>query len=233
MNDTRFQFRKYVLFLVSIVFLLMCVTPAHAYYFGQWKTDGFFKSQFGVFTEKKPYNKAQYGFSDDNISTARQSFRWNLEGQISEQFALRAEVQGSLGTGLSGGNGRNNDISTQRVLWKPITTTPLTGGNSPLNTNPIIPIPSNSDGRSSTGVKPCPAGSLTSVIRLIPGHPPAFCLLRKSTSRCGCSAGSTIFTHFTVHPLNGSQPPSGGPTGLKLEEGLTATPRWATARQRM
>ena len=80
--------------MVSIVFLLMCVTPVHAYYFGQWKTDGFFKSQFGVFTEKKPYNKAQYGFSDDNISTARQSFRWNLEGQISEQFALRAEVQG-------------------------------------------------------------------------------------------------------------------------------------------
>ena len=90
MNDKRF--RKYVLFLVSIVFLLLCVTPAQAYYFGDWKTDGYFKSQFGIFTETKPFNDAKFGGSDDNIATARQTFRWNLEGPLSKSFALRAEV---------------------------------------------------------------------------------------------------------------------------------------------
>ena len=89
----RLFFRRLVFFILVSGFLcLFCSAPAHAYYFGDFKTDGYFKSQFGIFTEKKPFNKATFNGSDDNIATARQMFRWNVEGQLSSQFALRAEA---------------------------------------------------------------------------------------------------------------------------------------------
>ena len=92
MNHKWLSLKKIMLFLVSIVFLLLCVTPAQAYFFGDWNTDGYFKSQFGLFTEKKPFNKTKFGGSDDNIATAKQMFRWNLNGQITSKIGLKAEV---------------------------------------------------------------------------------------------------------------------------------------------
>ena len=95
MNHTRFLFFKLALLLVSTVFFLLCITPAHAYYFGngKWKTDGYIKSAFGVFTDKKPFNKAKFGGCDDNISTATQVIRWDTEGQLSSKFSVVAQVQ--------------------------------------------------------------------------------------------------------------------------------------------
>ena len=93
MRHAKFSLRRYILILVSVIFLLVCISPANAYFIGdKWSTDGYIKSQFGVFTEKKPFSKAEFGGSDDNISTARQMFRWNVNGQLSRQFAVRAEV---------------------------------------------------------------------------------------------------------------------------------------------
>ena len=92
MNGKCFFFKKMVLFLVSSVFILMFAVPAQAYNYGDWNLDGYFNSQFGIFTEKKPFNEPRFGGSDDNIATAQQSTRWNLNGQISGAFAVRAEV---------------------------------------------------------------------------------------------------------------------------------------------
>ena len=94
MNHPLYSFRKFALFLLSGV-VLLTISPAHAYYFGNWSTDGYFKSQIGMFTEKKPFNKAEFGGSDDNLSTATQMLRWNLNGQLTDNLALRAEVMGS------------------------------------------------------------------------------------------------------------------------------------------
>ena len=92
MNRSCVYSKKAILIMAAFIFLMFFIAPAQAYYFGDWNTDGYFKSQFGIFTEKKPFNKARFGGSDDNIATARQTFRWNVNGQISKQFALRAEV---------------------------------------------------------------------------------------------------------------------------------------------
>ena len=74
------------------VFFLLTISSAHAYDYGIWTYDGYIKSQFGLFTEGKPFNKAEYGGSNDNIATARQQFRFNLNGQLSKTIGLRAEV---------------------------------------------------------------------------------------------------------------------------------------------
>lgn len=87
-----FSLKMIFLVLVSCVFLLLSVSPAQAYDYGNWNFDGVYKSQFGVFTEHKPFNKPEFGGSDDNIATAKQMFRWNTNGQITSQLSLRAEV---------------------------------------------------------------------------------------------------------------------------------------------
>ena len=92
MNRSLFFNKKMLLLLVSIVLFLFCA-PAQAYFFGDnWSTDGYIKSQFGLFTEGKPFNKAEYGGSNDNIATARQQFRWNLNGQLTNTIGIKAEV---------------------------------------------------------------------------------------------------------------------------------------------
>ena len=92
MNPKRFCFIKYTAILVSLALFLLGTLPAYGYYMGKWSTDGYIASQFGIFTEKHPFNKAKFGGSDDNISTARQSFRWNVNGPLSKKLAVRAEV---------------------------------------------------------------------------------------------------------------------------------------------
>ena len=91
----RLLFNRFgALFLVSIGILLFCVLPASAYYFNDWSIDGYIKSQVGMFTEKKPFNKAQYGGSDDMLATAKQMMRWNINGQITRTIGVKAEVLG-------------------------------------------------------------------------------------------------------------------------------------------
>ena len=85
--------RSVLLSSIMILFSFsVLVAPASAYSFGEWNIDGYYKSQFGIFTEKKPFNKSQFGGSDDNIATARQQFRININGQLSKAFGIRAEV---------------------------------------------------------------------------------------------------------------------------------------------
>jgi hypothetical protein len=94
MKNKWFSFKTIFLVLVSGVFLVLTVAPAQAYYYGDWSIDGVFKSQYGIFTEHKPFNKPAYGGSNDNTATAKQMLRWNLNGQITSQISLRAEVMG-------------------------------------------------------------------------------------------------------------------------------------------
>ena len=108
----RFTFK----ILLSVFILGLFVSgPVQAYTYGNWNIDGYVKSQFGVFTEGKPFNDADNGItgytrtglasatnvflakpgSDDNIATARQQMRWNLNGQLTDSVSLRAEILGA------------------------------------------------------------------------------------------------------------------------------------------
>ena len=113
------------LFLVSGFSIFFCISSAQAYYFDKWSTDGYFKSQFGIFTEKKPFNEPEFGGSDDNIATAKQMFRWNLNGSITDKIGLKAEAlavwepdypgeKGVMTTKVSKVNGRY--VSSSRPL---------------------------------------------------------------------------------------------------------------------
>ena len=92
MIQKRFSFKMFFGLLFFALFLALTTSPAQAYDYGNWTYDGYIKSQFGLFTEGKPFNKAEYGGSNDNIATARQQFRFNLNGQISKTIGVRAEV---------------------------------------------------------------------------------------------------------------------------------------------
>jgi len=89
-----FSFKTIFLLLVSGVFLVLSASQAQAYYYGAWNIDGVFKSQYGIFTEHKPFNKPAYTGSNDNTATAKQMLRWNLNGQLTSVLSLRAEVMG-------------------------------------------------------------------------------------------------------------------------------------------
>ena len=95
MKRLFFCFRPVFLFLVSLIAVSLTAGPAHAYNWGDWNVDGYVKSQFGVFTKEKPFNNAKYGSSNDNIATARQQMRWNLNGQLSRTIGIKAEVLGA------------------------------------------------------------------------------------------------------------------------------------------
>ena len=95
MNYCSVSFKLSFFALVSAVTILISSTSVHAYYFNGWNIDGYIKSQFGVFTKEKPFNNSEYGSSDDNIATARQQMRWNLNGQLSPNIGIRAEVLGA------------------------------------------------------------------------------------------------------------------------------------------
>ena len=89
------SFFKKMLFLFLVSSVLVIAAPAHAYYLGDWNIDGYVKSQFGIFTEGKPFNDADNAYlpgSNDNIATARQQMRWNINGQLSRTIGIKAEV---------------------------------------------------------------------------------------------------------------------------------------------
>ena len=88
----RFSFKMSLAFLFFSLFFILSAVPSHAYDYGDWTFDGYIKSQFGLFTEGKPFNKAEYGGSNDNIATARQQLRFNVNAQLSRNFGVRAEV---------------------------------------------------------------------------------------------------------------------------------------------
>ncbi|MBA3027324.1 MAG: hypothetical protein FP816_00695 [Desulfobacteraceae bacterium] len=89
-----FSYKMVFLFLVSSVFILLTISPIQAYDYGNWNIDGIYKGQYGVFTDKKPFNKPEYGGSDDNTATSKQMLRWNLNGQVTSNISIRAEVMG-------------------------------------------------------------------------------------------------------------------------------------------
>jgi hypothetical protein len=74
------------------VFSLFFISPTLAYNYGVWTYDGYLKSQFGVFTQGKPFNESDFGGSNDNMATARQQVRFNLNGQATSNLAIRAEL---------------------------------------------------------------------------------------------------------------------------------------------
>ena len=92
MIHKRFSFKMSVSFFVFAFLFVLSASPVHAYDVKGWTVDGYVKSQFGLFTEGKPFNKAQYGGSNDNIATARQQVRWNVNGFLTSKIGIRAEV---------------------------------------------------------------------------------------------------------------------------------------------
>ncbi|MBU4318231.1 MAG: hypothetical protein KKF30_13290 [Proteobacteria bacterium] len=88
----RFSFKLIFSMVFFSVIAVLAVSPALAYDYGIWTYDGYLKSQFGVFTEGKPFNEDGFGSSNDNIATARQQLRFNLNGQVSDSLSLRAEL---------------------------------------------------------------------------------------------------------------------------------------------
>ncbi|MBA3029894.1 MAG: hypothetical protein FP816_13965 [Desulfobacteraceae bacterium] len=111
MFQKRFSFKSIFALFALTLLLLSATSPAFGYDYGPWNMDGYFKSQFGVFTEGKPFNDADNGYtaynrgqgniyvarpgSNDNMATARQQMRWNVNGQVSDSIAVRAEILGA------------------------------------------------------------------------------------------------------------------------------------------
>jgi hypothetical protein len=140
MFQRRFSFKTFFTLFALTALLVSASGPAFAYDYGIWNIDGYYKSQFGLFTEGKPFNEpdragintpwlAGTEGSDDNIATARQQMRWNLNGQLSNNIAIRAEILGAWepdypsenGTGKYGGQGHIPANYYNSFDWRELT----------------------------------------------------------------------------------------------------------------
>ena len=95
MSQTKMSFKmRFAFFLITSLFILSS-SHVHAYDISGWTVDGYVKSQFGVFTKTKPFNDAEHGSSNDDMATARQQMRWNVNGFLTNKIGIRAEVLGA------------------------------------------------------------------------------------------------------------------------------------------